>query len=50
MKKRINVLLIEDNPDDVELVKIQSTDMASGSLNITSASCLSEGIKLLSQK
>jgi len=49
LKNKIKVLLVEDNPDDVELIRILSADMAAGSLDITSADCLSAGIKLLSE-
>jgi DNA-binding NtrC family response regulator len=44
------VLLVEDNPDDVELIRILSTEMTAGSLEITATGCLSAGTKLLSEK
>ena len=50
MKKQIRVLLVEDNPDDVELIRILSADISAVSLDITPAGCLSEGMKLISEK
>lgn len=50
MKKQIKVLLVEDNPDDVELIRILSADISTVFLDITPAGYLSEGIKLLSEK
>ncbi len=48
MVKQIKVLLVEDNPDDVEFIRILSTEMTGGSFDITTADCLSVGMKLLS--
>lgn len=50
MAEKIKVLLIEDNPNDVELMRILSSDMTEGSFAITSADCLSTGIKLMSEE
>lgn len=49
MKKQIKVLLIEDNLDDVELIKILSSDIKDGTLIITSVEYLADGIKILSE-
>lgn len=48
--KKIEVLLVEDNPDDVELLRDLSAEITSGFLNITHADCLSEGIRLVSEQ
>ncbi len=50
MKRQINVLLIEDNPDDIEMIRILSAEMTAGSFDITPADCLSTGIMLLAEK
>ena len=50
MNKQIHVLMVEDNPDDVEFIRIISADLSTIFFNITRANCLSEGIKFLSEK
>jgi len=47
-KNTINILLIEDNPDDANLIKTLLTISGGNEFNIKHALCLTEGIKLLS--
>jgi len=46
----IKVLLVEDNPDDIELLRILSSEMHPNHLDFTIAGTLSAGIDFASQK
>ena len=49
MGEKIRILLIEDNPGDVRLIK-EILSPAKGGFEITAAEKLGDGLKLLSEK
>jgi len=50
LKRILKALLIEDNPDDAELLRVLSADINGVFLNITTSDTLTEGLQVLNKQ